>query len=72
MARTTKKTEAPLGKTLFKIAGKLRKNMDAAEYKHVILRLIFLKYIADVFGYWKVTFERPPRLRGIELPVEGP
>lgn len=36
-------------KTLFKTADKLRKNIDAAEYKHVVLGLIFLKYISDSF-----------------------
>ena len=30
-------------------ADKLRKNMDAAEYKHVVLGLIFLKYVSDAF-----------------------
>jgi hypothetical protein len=35
--------------TLWQTANKLRKNMDAAEYKHVVLGLIFLKYISDVF-----------------------
>ncbi|WP_010583953.1 class I SAM-dependent DNA methyltransferase [Schlesneria paludicola] len=30
-------------------ADKLRNNMDAAEYKHVVLGLIFLKYISDTF-----------------------
>ncbi len=30
-------------------ADKLRKNMDAAGYKHVALRLILLKYISDAF-----------------------
>jgi len=35
--------------TLFKAADKLRKNMDAAEYKHIVLGLIFLKYISDSF-----------------------
>lgn len=34
---------------LFKTADKLRKNIDAAEYKHVVLGLIFLKYISDSF-----------------------
>ena len=34
---------------LWKAADKLRSNMDAAEYKHVVLGLIFLKYISDVF-----------------------
>lgn len=36
-------------KTLFKAADKLRKNIDAAEYKHIALGLIFLKYISDSF-----------------------
>lgn len=35
--------------TLWKAADKLRNNMDAAEYKHVVLGLIFLKYISDAF-----------------------
>ena len=35
--------------TLFKTADKLRKNIDAAEYKHITLGLIFLKYISDSF-----------------------
>lgn len=35
--------------TLFAAADKLRGNMDAAEYKHVALGLIFLKYISDRF-----------------------
>jgi type I restriction enzyme M protein len=42
-------TEEPLEKKLWKTADKLRKNMDAAEYKHVVLGLIFLKYISDAF-----------------------
>ncbi|HOO12003.1 MAG TPA: class I SAM-dependent DNA methyltransferase, partial [Bacillota bacterium] len=39
----------PLEKQLWKAADKLRKNIDAAEYKHVVLGLIFLKYISDAF-----------------------
>ena len=42
-------TEEPLEKQLWKTADKLRKNIDAAEYKHVVLGLIFLKYISDSF-----------------------
>ncbi len=34
---------------LFKAADKLRNNIDAAEYKHVVLGLVFLKYISDSF-----------------------
>lgn len=39
-----------LEKTLWATADKLRANMDAAEYKHIVLGLIFLKYIADSFA----------------------
>jgi type I restriction enzyme M protein len=45
-------TKQPIGKleaSLWKSADKLRKNIDAAEYKHVVLGLIFLKYISDAF-----------------------
>jgi type I restriction enzyme M protein len=34
---------------MWSAADKLRNNMDAAEYKHVVLGLIFLKYISDSF-----------------------
>jgi len=37
-------------KTLWATADKLRANMDAAEYKHLVLGLIFLKYISDTFA----------------------
>jgi type I restriction enzyme M protein len=36
-------------KTLWATADKLRANMDAAEYKHIVLGLIFLKYVSDTF-----------------------
>jgi len=50
MAKKTKtEQDEPLKVTLWKAADKLRKNMDAAEYKHVVLGLIFLKYISDAF-----------------------
>jgi hypothetical protein len=39
-----------LEKTLWTAADKMRSNMDAAEYKHVVLGLIFLKYISDAFS----------------------
>ena len=39
-----------LEKTLWAAADKLRSNMDASEYKHIVLGLIFLKYISDAFN----------------------
>lgn len=50
MAKIKKETkQEPLEKMLWSAADKLRKNMDAAEYKHIVLGLIFLKYISDAF-----------------------
>ncbi|MCP5159436.1 MAG: SAM-dependent DNA methyltransferase [Gammaproteobacteria bacterium] len=43
------KQEEPIEKQLWKAADKLRKNIDAAGYKHIVLGLIFLKYISDAF-----------------------
>lgn len=47
-------------KTLWQAADKLRNNLDAAEYKHVVLGLIFLKYISDAFDdlYRKLLAEQ--------------
>lgn len=60
MARVKKETNTTNGKTgnganlgfeqtLWAAADKMRGHMDAAEYKHVALGLIFLKYISDAF-----------------------
>src|SRR5438270_4873428 len=35
--------------TLWQAADKLRGTVDAAEYKHVVLGLLFLKYVSDAF-----------------------
>ncbi|EAQ74045.1 MULTISPECIES: type I restriction-modification system subunit M N-terminal domain-containing protein [unclassified Synechococcus] len=43
------KAELGFEAKLWLTADKLRNNMDAAEYKHVVLGLIFLKYIAGSF-----------------------
>ena len=43
--------------SLWESANKLRSNMDAAEYKHVVLGLIFLKYVSDVFSRRKAQLE---------------
>lgn len=48
-------------KHLCKIANKLCKNIDAAEYKHVVMELIFLKYISDSF---EEMFARPTSRHG--------
>ena len=49
MARTKTKSSAAKSTASLGFEAKLRNNMDAAEYKHVVLGLIFLKYISDAF-----------------------
>ncbi len=49
MSKKDTQVGEPLEKQLWKAADKLRKNIDAAVYKHVVLGLIFLKYISDAF-----------------------
>lgn len=49
MVKKKEIVEEPLEKQLWKAADKLRKNIDAAEYKHVVLGLIFLRYISVSF-----------------------
>ena len=51
MAKSNSSNGADLGfeQKLWQTADKLRNNMDAAEYKHVVLGLIFLKYVSDAF-----------------------
>jgi type I restriction enzyme M protein len=39
----------PNGQALFEAANKLRGSVESAEYKHLVLGLIFLKYISDAF-----------------------
>ncbi|MFI4916966.1 MAG: type I restriction-modification system subunit M N-terminal domain-containing protein [Phycisphaerales bacterium JB060] len=43
------KTDLDYADTLWKAADALRGQVDAAEYKHVVLGLLFLKYISDSF-----------------------
>jgi len=52
MARTRNSTRANLGfeDKLWAAADKLRGNMDAAEYKHVVLGFIFPKYTSGTFS----------------------
>lgn len=49
MAKKENDKTSSIEKQLWLAADKLRKNIDAAEYKHIVLGLIFLKYISDSF-----------------------
>ncbi|GAB5461017.1 class I SAM-dependent DNA methyltransferase [Hoeflea alexandrii] len=51
MASTdTTRSDLDFAADLFKAADKLRGNLESSEYKHVVLGLIFLKYISDAFA----------------------
>ena len=54
-AKAKQQSNESLEQKLWKAADKLRKNIDAAEYKHIVLGLIFLKYISDAF---EVLYEK--------------
>jgi type I restriction enzyme M protein len=51
---------------LWKAADTMRSNMDAAEYKHVVLGLIFLKYISDSFNEAYEEIKNDPESLGVE------
>src|SRR6202521_387391 len=70
-----KKTGGPepkLETTLWAAADKLRGNMDAAEYKHVALGLIFLKYISDAFEEFRAKLNQDIENPESELYVSKP
>jgi type I restriction-modification system DNA methylase subunit len=56
---------------LWQMADALRGSMDAAEYKHVVLGLIFLKYISDAFEEHRAKLQAQPAARAGESTVKG-
>ncbi|MDH6532450.1 type I restriction enzyme M protein [Aurantimicrobium minutum] len=64
MAKTTK-TQKTLEQTLWVTADKLRGNQEPSEYKHVVLGLVFLKYISDRFEERRVTLTSELEAEGI-------
>jgi type I restriction enzyme M protein len=57
MSKNQKGKNGTLEQNLWKAADKLRKNIDAVEYKSMVLKLISLKYIFEPFCdlYHKIT-----------------
>src|SRR3989344_8499106 len=49
LSKKSNGTNVGFEETLWSAADKMRNNMDSGEYKHVVLGLIFLKYISDSF-----------------------
>jgi type I restriction enzyme M protein len=50
-------TDTPQAAALFEAANKLRGSVESAEYKHLVLGLIFLKYISDSFDFRREQLE---------------
>lgn len=46
---TARQSDSPNGAALFEAANKLRGSVESAEYKHLVLGLLFVKYISDSF-----------------------
>jgi type I restriction-modification system DNA methylase subunit len=72
-SRGSKNTGATVGyeAQLWQMADALRGSMDAAEYKHVVLGLIFLKYISDAFEeqHAKLVAEHARDQRAMDVPI---
>ena len=60
VARNNGRGDLGFEATLWQAADKLRGNLDAAEYKHVVLGLIFLKYISDAFDEARADIVKDP------------
>ena len=58
MSKKANAKKVDFKETLWKAADKLRNQMDAAEYKHIVLGLIFLKYISDTFDIQKNNIKK--------------
>lgn len=66
MARALKpKPQKTLEQTLWEAADKLRGNQEPSEYKHVVLGLVFLKYVSDRFAERRTALEAELAAEGI-------
>jgi type I restriction enzyme M protein len=63
---TTNGNDLPFAKTLFEAADRLRGSVESAEYKHLVLGLLFLKYISDSFTRRRTELETATRDPGNE------
>ncbi len=57
MAARSANHDSPNGAALFEAANKLRGSVESSEYKHLVLGLLFLKYISDAFEQRRQTLE---------------
>jgi type I restriction enzyme M protein len=68
MAKQKNKSEKPIEVTLWDAANKLRGSVEPAEYKHVVLGLIFLKFASDKFEDHSAKLIAEGKTKYIEIP----
>ena len=61
VVKSPKSAAVSLETSLWEASNQLRSNMDAAEFKHVVLGLIFMKYVSDVFMRRRMELENLTR-----------
>ncbi|WP_373522792.1 type I restriction-modification system subunit M N-terminal domain-containing protein, partial [Aquiflexum sp.] len=67
--KVTKQTQdKPIEVTLWDAANKLRGSVEPAEYKHVVLSLIFLKFASDKFEDHRTKLIAEGKEKYIEMP----
>lgn len=83
MSKSKNVTEIGFEEQIWEAANELRGSMDAAEYKHVVLGLIFLKYLSDKFeerynellnedgGRWKEEMDEYKKVNVFYVPPEA-
>lgn len=64
--------DGPNGAALFEAANKLRGSVESAEYKHLVLGLLFLKYISDSFDLRRVQLDAEVSDPAAEAYLEDP
>src|SRR5438874_11514453 len=56
--------DLPFARELFEAADRLRGSVESSEYKHLVLGLLFLKYVSDSFQLRRDRLEAETRARG--------
>jgi type I restriction enzyme M protein len=59
--------DLPFARTLFEACDRLRGHVESAEYKHLVLGLIFLKYVSDTFERRRAALDAETRRPGSDL-----
>jgi type I restriction enzyme M protein len=70
MSQGAENHDLPFAKELWEACDRLRGSVESAEYKHLVLGLVFLKYISDSFERRRAALDAATRERGTDVYVE--